>query len=233
MCSAAQIKSLGRRNRGEDQRLVSDVGDGNVLRGAQRVDVLRTEIVSVGYRARNQRESFVSVIDCRHISRRVHHQFSRKTAWNRNGGDDAASVDSSDDKIVIIRNEELPGGTHIYENGKGQLGASCRPAVPAVAFVPYSKIARNSCDRPRQVHLSDKIVAAIRDEQISGRVQAHPVRSVQFRARRLSAITAVTGGRPRDGGDDAPQIHLADSVVVRVGDIEIARCVQRDSVGIV
>src|SRR5207249_6095813 len=100
----------------------------------------------------------------------------------------------------------------------------------AVAPERGPAIVRDGSDDPRRrVDLANAVVVLVRDVEVAACIQRHSGWAVEARARRRAAIAqgaATTRyGRddPRRGGD------FANSVVVRVRDIEIPARIQRDT----
>ena len=113
--------------------------------------------------------------------------------------------------------------------GEVQLRRHGCAAVPVVAARPVS---RYRGDHPRSIHLADAVVGTIGDVQVARAVQRHVGGEVQLRRRGLAAVPAVAG-RPvsRHRGDIPRRVHLADAVVVSIGDVQVARAVQRHACG--
>ena len=124
---------------------------------------------------------------------------------------------------------------HRHAAGKAEMRRSRRAAVAAEAAVRPPRrrgdIARGG------VHLADAVVERIGDIEIARPVHRYALgRAEPRRCRCRRAAVAADAGSPasREGGDiPRGSIHLADAVVIRIGDIEVARPIHRQAVGAV
>ena len=100
-----------------------------------------------------------------------------------------------------------------------------RAAVSAEAFCPRP---RDSGDGAVGIHLADAVVARIGNVEVAGVVHRHAGGAPQLSRGGRAAVSAVAlCPRPRDSGDDAVGGHLADAVVARIGNVEVAGVVHR------
>src|SRR5437773_4025971 len=79
--------------------------------------------------------------------------------------------------------------------------------------------------------LANSVVTLVRDVQIAARIQRAPVRVVETRARRRTAIAreGVNAIARHRRDDPRRRVDLANAVVVLVRDVEVAACIQRHS----
>ena len=87
----------------------------------------------------------------------------------------------------------------------------------------------------RHQHLADAMVVGIRYIEIACHIQRQSVRLIQLRRCGGAVIPRVTGDTTAgNGGDDAGgDTYLADTLVVLIGNVEIANSIHRDPAGII
>jgi hypothetical protein len=77
---------------------------------------------------------------------------------------------------------------------------------------------------------ADAVVSQVGDIEVAGRIGGQAVRKVELGGGGRAAVTAETGGSGSgDGGDDALGIHAPDTMVVRVGEVDVAQPIGRDA----
>ena len=127
--------------------------------------------------------------------------------------------------LVAICDVEVALAVHRH----GAVCLSCRAAVPAEALLPRS---RNGGDRPDGIDLADAVVGGICDVEVALAVHRHASGKVELCLSCRAAVPAETVlPRSRNGGDRPGGIHLANTVVVAIGDVEIARAIHRHVIG--
>ena len=143
---------------------------------------------------------------------------------------------------------DVARGVHVYAPGLAELRRRRRPPVAAEPSGPGAGDRRNV---PRSgIDLADSVVFPIADVEVARGVHRHPAGLVQLRRGGRPAITAEArraagkrlddrpgqqaAGRADEGGDvPGSGVDLADTVVVRVGDVDVAGAVHRHPVGTV
>ena len=89
-------------------------------------------------------------------------------------------------------------------------------------------------DAAGRAHLAHQLVARVRNIEVSRNVHQHARGHVQLCLRCRTAVSAISPRPGTDYGGDHPcRIHLADTVVREVGDVETAIASQRNSPGII
>ncbi len=85
----------------------------------------------------------------------------------------------------------------------------------------------------RRDYLADHVVRVVGEEHVAGGVDGEAAGAVDLGVDRGSVVALVTRGAVAGDSDDvAGRLdHLADSVVARVGDEQVARGVDGDAVG--
>ena len=147
----------------------------------------------------------------------------------RNGSDRPGGIDLADAVVVAIGDVEVALAVHRHGAGVVELCLSCRAAVPAEALLPRS---RNGGDRPDGIDLADAVVGGICDVEVALAVHRHASGKVELCLSCRAAVPAETVlPRSRNGGDRPGGIHLANTVVVAIGDVEIARAIHRHVIG--
>ena len=144
-------------------------------------------------------------------------------------GDHSRSVHLADAVVERIGDVQVARSVHRHASGLVQLRRRSRAAVPAAAVSPIS---RDRGDHSRSVHLADAVVVPIGDVQVAQTVRRHAGGAVQLRRNGRAAVPAEAA-RPvaRHRGDHPRSVHLADAVVARIGDVQVARAVQRHATG--
>src|SRR5439155_1535808 len=87
----------------------------------------------------------------------------------------------------------------------------------------------------RPDHLADAVVEHVGEEQVAGRVQRHAGGVVDRGGGGRAIVSAVRPEAVGRGGDDSAGCldHLAEPVVERIGEEQVARRVHRHFVGVV
>ena len=135
--------------------------------------------------------------------------------------------------LFDVGDEQVARGVDGDADGAIQLGGGRGPVVAAVTG---GAVAGDGDDvAGRLDHLADHVVATVGDEQVARGVDGEAAGAVQLGGGRGSVVAAVTGGAVAGDGDDvAGRLdHLADHVVVRVGDEQVARGVDGEADGAV
>ena len=173
----------------------------------------------------------------RHACGRVERRPSRRvsilerfgTHPARNGRDRPGGVDLADPVVARIGKVEVARAVHRYACGRVDLRLSRRSAVTADTALPR---ARHGRDRPGGVDLADPVVAGIGKVEVARAVHRYAIGSGERRLSRRPAIAAETElPRARHGRDRPGGVDLADAVVASVGDVEVARTVDRHTLG--
>ena len=78
------------------------------------------------------------------------------------------------------------------------------------------------------------MVAVVGDVEVAARIHRHVVGGVELGAGGQAAVAGEAGAAGAGYGGDVPggQVHLADPVVVVVGDIDVVACVYRHAGGV-
>ena len=151
-------------------------------------------------------------------------------AGNR-GDEPRGSVHLTDPVVVVVGDEEVPGGVHRHAYRTVQLGGGGGSAIAAEAF---ASVAGHRGDQVcRGVHLADSVVFVVRDEEVPGGVHRDTIRAAQSGGGGRTVIAAVAlSAIAGDRGDHAGgAIHLADATEASVGDEYVAGGVHRDTKG--
>ena len=78
--------------------------------------------------------------------------------------------------------------------------------------------------------MADPVVVRIGDVEVARLVHRHVIGVVELGRGGLTPVSAKAfRSRPRDGGARPRGVHLADPVVFRIGDVEVARPVHRQA----
>ena len=135
----------------------------------------------------------------------------------------------ADAVVDLVADVDVPGGIHDDLPRDVELR---RGRLSAVAREPGRARAGDGRDVPAD-DLPDTVVERVGDVDRSLRVDGDAAGSVQLRGGGLPAVARVSSGtRPRDRRDD-PAAHLPDSVVVRVGDVQVPWRVDGDAARVV
>ena len=145
---------------------------------------------------------------------------------SRHGGNGSVR-DFADARVPAVGDVKVAGGIHGDAVGIGQLGAGGRTVVAAKALRPVS---RYGGDDPIR-HLADAGVTGVGDVQVAGGIHRDAVGIKQLGAGRRTAI-AEGCAASRHGRDHATR-NLADAVIIRIGDVEVAGGIHGDASGIV
>ena len=148
----------------------------------------------------------------------------------RRCGDRASGIDLEDAVIAGISDIEVAGAVvHHHVNGEVELCLGCPPADSPG---PLGLRARRRGDRPAGVDLADTVVAGIGEVEVPGAVQPHADGIVELRRGCRPAVPAgALSPRARYRGDRPAGIDFADALVAGIGDVEVARAVQRRASG--
>src|SRR5215203_1826842 len=104
---------------------------------------------------------------------------------------------------------------------------------PLLAVETHLARAGHSRDRAVFVHLADPAIVVTRDEQVSLSIEGDAGREVQSSFGGRSSVPRVAFfARPRDRVDDAVFVHLADPVVLRIGDVHVTFAIECEVVGL-
>jgi CRP-like cAMP-binding protein len=104
---------------------------------------------------------------------------------------------------------------------------------PLLAVETHLARAGHSRDRAVFVHPADPAVVVAGDEQVSLSIEGDASREVQSSLGGRSSVPRVAlFARPRDRVDDALFVHLADPVVLRIGDVHVAFAIECKGVGL-
>ena len=150
---------------------------------------------------------------------------------SRHRGDIArGGVHLADAVVERIGDIEIARPVHRYALGRAE-PRRCRCRRAAVAAEAGSPASREGGDIARRgIHLADAVVIRIGDIEVARPVHRHAVGAVELRRCRRGAVAAEAAERPgpRHRGDAARgSVHLADALVVRIGDVEVARPIHR------
>ena len=135
--------------------------------------------------------------------------------------------------VFIIANVEVARPVHRYASWIAKPGRGGRTPVAAVA---RRSRARDGGDDPRGVHLADRVAFIIDDVDVARPVHRHALGCSECGGeRRVRSVqrAAEEGSSAREGGDDPRGVHLADPLVVRIADVDVARPVHRYALGVV
>ena len=150
------------------------------------------------------------------------------------GDDVAGRLDHLADHVVVrVGDEQVARGVDGDADGVAQLGGGGGSVVAAVTL---GAVAGDGDDvAGRLDDLADHVVGRVGDEQVARGVDGDAVGLVQLGGGGGSVVAAVTLGAVAGDGDDvAGRLDdLADHVVGRVGDEQVARGVDGDAVGAV
>ena len=150
----------------------------------------------------------------------------------RHRTDVSRGIHLTDAVVVAVRDVDIPDTIHRNASGIVEFRAGRQDAVDAITA---SSIARHRTDVSRaRIHLTDAVVAAVRNVDIPGTIHRHAHGIVEFRAGRQDAVAAVTASSiARHRTDISRGVHLADAVVAGVRDVDIPRTIHRHAIGIV
>ena len=147
----------------------------------------------------------------------------------RNGGDRPRGIDLANAVVVLIGDVEVARPVHRHASGQEERRLDRRAAVSAEASLFR---ARDGGDRPGAIDPADAVVVSIGDIEVARPVHRHAIGIVETRLSCRAAIPAEPLlSRARNGGDRPGGIHLADAVVVGIGDVEVACAVHRHAIG--
>ena len=131
--------------------------------------------------------------------------------------------------VVRIGDVEVACPVHRHACGRGEPSLTCRTAVPPEIEPPS---ARNRRDRPCGVNPADPAVVPIGDVEVACSVHRHACGRADLRLARRATIAAETAlSRARNRRDRPGGVDLADAVAVPIGDVEVARSVDRHACG--
>ena len=142
-----------------------------------------------------------------------------------------SGIDPADAVVEQVRNVEVAAAVQSKPRGAVERRRGGRAAIAAEAEGPRAGDGR---DVPgRGIDLADAVLEVVRDVEVAGAVQRKPA-GVSKPRRGGRAAIAAEASRPRsgDGRNVAGRgIDLADTVVVRVRNVEVAGAVQRNPCG--
>ena len=144
------------------------------------------------------------------------------------GVDDPVGRHFADDVVARVGDEEVARGVHGHGRRSRELGGRGRAAVAAVAAHAIA-IAGDGVDDPVGCHLADHVVVVIDDEHVARGVDGHAGRVMKLGGRGGPAVSGVATrvAGAGEGMDDPVGRHLADDLVGRVGDEDVAGGVDR------
>ena len=144
-------------------------------------------------------------------------------------GDDARDIHLAYAVIVGIGDVDVAQAIRRHVFGERELRLNRRPIVSVIAPLP------GSCHRGNiagGIHLADAMVVVFDNVNVARTVHRHATRVIKLRLDCRAAVPAVIGfPGSHHRGDVAGGIHLADTVVSRIGDVEVAHTVRRHAAG--
>src|SRR5208282_882083 len=150
------------------------------------------------------------------------------------GDDVAGRLDHLTDRVVVrVGDEQVARGVDGDGVGGVQHGCSCGPVVAAVTS--FAVTGDGDDVAGRLDHLTDSVVETVGKEHVAGGVDGDAAGAVQLGGGRGAVVAAVTSFTVTCDGDDvAGRLdHLADHVIVKVGDEQVARGVDGDVAGVI
>jgi hypothetical protein len=146
-------------------------------------------------------------------------------ACDRN--DDSIRGQSADTVVACVCDEESAVRVDCDFAGGGQPGSG---ALPTIADETEGSRACNRADDPGRRHLSDTVIIRIGDEQGPASIHGDAARGRNPSCHCLDAITAIARDtNAGDRGDDPTGCDLANARIAGVGNIEIARRIERQA----
>ena len=143
-----------------------------------------------------------------------------------NGGDRSRRIHLADAVAESFEDVEVARPVHRHARGVAH--------HHAYGFAHLHLRTHDRGDRPGGVHLADGGLVSndTGDVEVARPVHRH-VRGVsEMRLDRRASVPADTDiPRPRNSGDRSGGVHLADALVVRIGDVEVADPVHRHALG--
>ena len=146
---------------------------------------------------------------------------------SRHGSDDTTCIHLPDALIVGIPNVDIAGSINSHVARKIKHSFSGRASVAAVAFVTIS---RHGSDDTTCIHLPDTVIVGISNVDIAGSINSHAERKIKHSFSGRASVAAVAFVTiSRHGSDDTTCIHLPDTVIVEICDVDIAGSINSHS----
>ena len=144
----------------------------------------------------------------------------------RYSGNNPGGIDLADAAVVAVGDVEVSGRIHRHPSWEVQTGADSGAAIAGEASNP---IAGHGGNNPGSIDLADTVIISVGDVEVSGRIHRHPVGEVQRGAGSRNTFAGEGSGpiAARKGGDNPGSIHLADTVIRKVGNVEVAGRIHR------
>ena len=139
------------------------------------------------------------------------------------GGDLSFGRYHADRVVHVIRDEDITHTIHCHSLRVLKSSNSDR----AIFATPLPRDAGECGDHAARRHLANEVVGRIRDVDVSIAIHRHSIRSVKPRRAAGAVGRARDPGRTRQGGDEPPGGYLAEGVIVRVRDVDVAVAIHR------
>ena len=137
--------------------------------------------------------------------------------------DDAGRRHLSDDTIIGIGDVKVTGRVGRHSHRAIQLGDDGLPTIAVEARAKGLITRHGGDDARRGVDFPDDVVVGVGDEDVAGSVDEDALRIVQLSGGGESAVAGIACcTNARDHADDPRGSHLANLVVARIDDVEIA-----------